>query len=232
MIESLYAPFQKWSDKGSVYLISDTHFGEKHQYGNAYDTISDDERIEIINAKVTKNDTLIHLGDVGDISYIPKIKVGHKVLILGNHDHGARYYQMRYSFIDTYETNEEALTAVKNKEINWITYDYQKPAYMGWKRNNLFDEVYEGPLVISKKIILSHEPIFIKGMLNIHGHDHSNFANMNKTEPLLGDQINICGNLTEFIPISLKEIIKSGRLNRFPSIHRIAIDNQKQRTLL
>ena len=28
MIETLYKPFQKWSEKGSVYLISDTHFDD------------------------------------------------------------------------------------------------------------------------------------------------------------------------------------------------------------
>lgn len=39
----------------------------------------------------------------------------------------------------------------------------------------LFDEIYDGPLLIAKKILLSHEPIYgLPWCLNIHGHDHSN----------------------------------------------------------
>lgn len=86
MIKTLYPIFRHWSEKGSVYLISDTHFGDA-----ACKLIDEcwptpEEYIKHVNSIVTKNDTLIHLGDVGDTEWIKKIKAGHKVLILGNHD--------------------------------------------------------------------------------------------------------------------------------------------------
>ena len=40
---------------------------------------------------------------------------------------------------------------------------------------DLFSKVYAGPLFISDKILLSHEPVFgLTWCLNIHGHDHNN----------------------------------------------------------
>lgn len=47
-----------------------------------------------------KNDTIIHLGDVGDPKWMNLIK-GHKVLILGNHDYGASYYEPYFDEIYT-----------------------------------------------------------------------------------------------------------------------------------
>ena len=35
----------------------------------------------------------------------------------------------------------------------------------------LFDEIYDGPLLIAEKILLSHEPVYgLPWCLNIHGH--------------------------------------------------------------
>ena len=44
------------------------------------------------------------------------------------------------------------------------------------KYEDYFDEIYSGPLIISEKIILSHEPGEVPWALNIHGHDHGNSA--------------------------------------------------------
>lgn len=86
MIKSLYPLFQKWCEKGSIYIISDTHFEDfdcKYMDANWLDP---EIHLNIINKRVHKLDTLIHLGDVGNPEYIDKIKVAHKVLITGNHD--------------------------------------------------------------------------------------------------------------------------------------------------
>ena len=56
-------------------------------------TISDDKLVNRINSKVSKNDTLVLLGDVGDLSFVKKLKAGYKVLILGNHERGASNYK-------------------------------------------------------------------------------------------------------------------------------------------
>ena len=84
MIKTLYKPFQKWSEKGSVYLISDTHFDDSDRPFMGYN-ISEKEQLYLIKENCHKNDTLIHLGDVGNPEYMKNIK-SHKVLLMGNHD--------------------------------------------------------------------------------------------------------------------------------------------------
>ena len=84
MIKSLYPQFQKWSEKGSIYIVSDTHFKDSDCKFMDPKWISPREHIERLSF-VTKNDTLIHLGDVGDPKYLDELKC-YKVLITGNHD--------------------------------------------------------------------------------------------------------------------------------------------------
>lgn len=84
--------------------------------------------------------------------------------------------------------------------------------------NHLFDEVYEGALCISEKIILSHEPIDIPFMLNVHGHDHSNWTFQDN------NHWNLCAENIGYTPVSIREIIESGRLKNIDSIHRVTID--------
>lgn len=87
MIQSLYEPFKHWSDGGSVWLISDPHFDDdddtKLMNPNWIDV---DEHIKIINDMVRKNDTLICLGDCGNLERFNDIKCKNRVLIKGNHD--------------------------------------------------------------------------------------------------------------------------------------------------
>ena len=91
MIKSLYPVFQPWSDNCSVLLISDTHFDDKDCLYMDPFWIKSDEQVKLINQTINKNDTFIHLGDVGDPKYIPKIHAKHKILLLGNHDRRADY---------------------------------------------------------------------------------------------------------------------------------------------
>lgn len=86
MIDSLYPIFQHWSEKGSVWIISDTHFGD-----NCCKTIDSnwpfpELAIDIIKKHVHKCDTLVHLGDVGCRADVLASVKAHKVLIAGNHD--------------------------------------------------------------------------------------------------------------------------------------------------
>ena len=88
-----------------------------------------------------------------------------------------------------------------------------------WYRDNkLFDEVYTGPLFISDKILLSHEPIDFPYALNIHGHDHNNKDFVDNTH------LNVCAELIDYTSVSLKSIIESGMLKNIDSIHRVTID--------
>lgn len=177
MIKSLYPIFQKWSEKGSVYIISDLHFEDADCKLMDPNWISPEAHIDLINSMAHKNDTLIVLGDVGNVELVKKLKAGYKVLICGNHDAGVENY----------------------KEI--------------------FDEVYSGPLMISEKIILSHEPIEgLNWCFNIHGHDHNKYNKGNKYH------LNMASNVCGYKPISLGDLIKSGALAHIDSIHRITID--------
>lgn len=182
MIKTLYPCFQHWSKKGSVYLISDTHFGEIDRKIMGY-SISEEEQFHILKETCHKNDTLIHFGDVGDLSYIKRLKC-YKVLIMGNHDQSIK------------------------------------------KMEEVFNEVYSGPLWIGQKLVLSHEPIVIEdthfGMpvaFNIHGHDHGKNFWDNQYH------LNICQNVYGYMPLNLNQFIKNGYLKRIKDIHRLTIDN-------
>ena len=182
MIPSLYPCFQHWAEKGSIYLVSDTHFEDSDRELMKY-FISNEDQWYILNNTCHKNDTLVHLGDVGNLEYIKRLKC-RKVLIMGNHD----------------------------KSIE--------------KMEKVFDEVYGGPLWITQKLVLSHEPICLEAGItkepiafNIHGHDHSG-------ESYNDDyHLNIAQNIYGFYPLNLKSFIKEGFLKNIKSIHRATIDN-------
>lgn len=91
MIEALYKPFQKWSEVGTVWIYSDPHFGDKELAAGIKDRPTAEEQVKMINAKVGRKDTLIILGDIGDIEYAKQLR-GYKVLICGNHDVGHTKY--------------------------------------------------------------------------------------------------------------------------------------------
>ena len=93
MIKGLYNSFaERWYRGGSVWFYSDPHFGDEEMKYLRKNYISDDEQVKRINAKLGKNDTIIFLGDIGDTSFIKKIK-GYKVLVMGNHDAGRSNYE-------------------------------------------------------------------------------------------------------------------------------------------
>lgn len=180
MIDSLYPCFKHWSNKGSVYIIGDTHFDDSDRIFMGY-TYTENMQISILKAVCTKNDTLIHLGDVGNPKYLNELKC-YKVLIMGNHDQSIK--EMR----------------------------------------KYFDEVYSGPLWISKKLVLSHEPLITQTwetaqtiVFNIHGHDHDGTKRY--------FHLNLAQNVYGYMPLNLNQFIRSGKLKKINDIHRATIDN-------
>lgn len=184
MITSLYSCFQHWSKKGSVYIVSDTHFDDIDRGIMGY-TISNLDQFQILKKTIHKNDTLIHLGDVGNPRYFLDLKC-YKILIKGNHDQNL-------------------------KSIPKVITDSQ---YTKWE--DFFDEVYNGPLVIAPKIILSHEPIDVTWGINIHGHDHSGKTDMY--------HINLAPPNAGYQPFNLGEAIKEGCFANIEDIHRLTIN--------
>lgn len=207
MVKGLYDIFKCWFNdgKGYVWFYSDPHFSDvecyKLRFPDRFNKDKDDSelvkefddmQISNINSKVGRFGTIVILGDVGNIECVKKLK-GRKVLILGNHDAGETIYKRNIV-----------------TESNVL------------QDNKLFDEVYTGMLTISDKIILSHEPVNVPFMYNVHGHDHSH----NTTDDT---HLNVIAEALNYTPISLKEIINSGKLKNIENIHRNTIDFATER---
>lgn len=232
MLPQLYEKFQFWSSKGSVWLYSDPHFGDEDCLIMDSCWPSPEEQITKINTKVHKNDTLIILGDIGDTSYIPKLKANYKVLVAGNHDLGLSNYKrkkiQRIYDAENYKPHEGKLRAELRKEFPTAdiyiskSYEFHSPfiRYNVTIDNRMFDEVYGGPLFIGEKILLSHEPIDLPFALNIHGHSHAMTGGFSEDK----SKFNVCSNCISYEPQSLNEIIKSGGLKSRETIHRLTID--------
>ena len=231
MVTGLYNIFNTLWGMQTIWLYSDPHFGETEEESGLVNKPTDAEQVQRINSKVGRKDTIIFLGDIGDPSWLKDIR-GYKVLITGNHDTGISNYQrvrFQRSFdADEWQKDEVYLKMKQEYPDHCVTvekfYDFRRP-YTKWVAtmdNQLCDEVYSGPLTIGPKLILSHEPIEIDGMFNIHGHVHSVALSTDR-------DMNICSMNTNYIPVNLNQLMKHGLTSKVDSIHRITIDNATAR---
>lgn len=229
MVPMLYEPFQHWAENGSVYIYSDPHFDDADCQLMDANWPAPGEQVKKINSIVHKCDTLIILGDIGDTSWVTKLKAGYKVLIAGNHDSGRTKYlrrQARGSFpIKDFTCVKELKNILAENFPDTRARVYAgKMNYMVEMDNHLFDEVYEGPLFITPKICLSHEPIDLGFGLNIHGHKHDLAGGGYDT-----NHYNVCSNTIDYTPVNLAKLIKDGYVSRAEDIHRLTIDNAVER---
>ncbi len=225
-IPGIYPQFQHWC-KNTLWFYSDPHFGDKDLAKSIKKRPSDAEHIAKINSKVGKKDTLVILGDVGDIECVRQLR-GYKVLIMGNHDLGRSNYE-RQIIEEIYDQDEysrdEVIVDMTKKYPGWhiwVTEQWEFHApFQRWVAhadNRLFDEVYEGALIIGEKIILTHEPVEIPWLWNFHGHDHSGAFRPNHT--------NVCSDACGYTPMQINEFIKKfGISSKITSIHRMTIDD-------
>ena len=246
MLPQLYESFQRLSDGGTVWLYSDPHFDDADCKAISAEWPSPEEQIAKINKKVHKGDTLIILGDIGNPEYIKRIKAGYKVLIAGNHDAGLTNYKKTITHeireivvkYTTEEQYEKDIIIMRKSFYKYLCekypyakiniqerYEFHSPFHFfdATIDDNLFDEVYGGPLFIGEKILLSHEPIDIPFGLCIHGHCHSAKGLYDG-----GNKFNVCSNTVGFEPQNLSEIIKAGFLKRVETIHRLTIDKASE----
>lgn len=86
----------------------------------------------------------------------------------------------------------------------------------------IFDETYGGPLIVSEKLILSHEPINVDWAFNIHGHVHTQGE-------LKRNELNVCSDVINYTPVNLNQFFKSGALAHIESIHRHTINKATKR---
>lgn len=230
-IAGLYKAFDHWHQEGTLWIISDTHFGDADIRRGFPDRPTDDELVKRINSCVGRKDTLIMLGDVGDVSYVKQLRAKHKVLIMGNHDCGRTLYERKHEvkvFDKNFFQKDEVLLEMKrlypNCQYNISEgYDFHSPFeyWEGIADNMLFDEVYEGALIIGEKFILSHEPVELPWALNFHGHDHQGGPHKNS--------VNCCCDVIGYKPINMNQIMKQGLAARIDTIHRETIDKATKR---
>lgn len=230
-ISGMYDLFnEKWC-KQTIWLVSDTHFGDEELRAGLPNRPSDEELVKIINSKVGKKDTLIHLGDVGDIEYVKQLK-GYKVLICGNHDAGATNYKRQVitqQFFKSQYTKQQALDLTKTLFPGY-RYSIDESNEIVWEitaDNQLFDEVYTGPLMIGEKLLLSHEPIDIEWAMNLHGHDHAGTGRKNHLNCCVDASMKQFG--IPFEPINMNQIMKTGLLSKTESIHRLTINTATEK---
>lgn len=69
--------------------------------------------------------------------------------------------------------------------------------------NNFFEEVYDSPVFVNRRVVISHHPIPVeKGILNVHGHTH--MINLKSDQHL-----NACPEHFEYKPIGFAKEIMS-----------------------
>ena len=227
-IAGLYKTFDHWHQEGTLWIISDTHFGDADIRHGFPDRPADAELVKRINSYVGRKDTLIILGDVGDISYVKQLRAKYKILIMGNHDCGRTNYERQVItqlFSKDLYTKEQVLDLMKTMYPNCrysIEERKQLDSFFEVSADNmLFDEVYEGALIIGEKFILSHEPVELPWALNFHGHDHQGGFHKNS--------INCCCDVIDYKPINMNQIMKQGLAAQIDTIHRETIDKATKR---
>ena len=171
------------------------------------------------------------LGDVGDVSYVKQLRAKYKILIMGNHDCGRTLYERKLEtkiFNKDFFQKDEAL-AEMTRMYPGCRYTISEGCqfhipFEYWEvvaDNMLFDEVYEGALMIGEKFILSHEPVELPWALNFHGHDHQGGFHKNS--------VNCCCDVIGYKPINMNQIMKQGLAARIDTIHRETIDKATKR---
>ena len=220
-IQGLYKIFDHWHQEGTLWVFSDPHFGDNELTTGIHNRPSAAEIAQRINVKCGRKDTLICLGDVGDVEYVKLLRAKRKILICGNHDAGRTNYERQVitqQFFKSQYTKQQVLDLTKTLFPN-CKYSIDESDEIVWEitaDNMLFDEVYEGPLMIAEKLILSHEPVDVPWAYNLHGHDHKGHKRKNHT--------NVCVDVTGYQPINMNQWMKSGAMAHVETIHRDTID--------
>lgn len=232
MLAGIYDSFQHWGEKHqTVWIYSDPHFNDDELAGGIKGRPSAEEQVKRINAKCGRRDCLIILGDVGDIEYVRQLRAEYKVLIMGNHDAGSTNYkrQVIHEVYDQDEyTKEQVIAEMQALYPGWKlsiheAYEFHSPfkRWNAYADNMLFDEVYEGALIVGEKLIFSHEPVEIPWLFNIHGHDHAGKKRVN--------HLNVCSDVIGWEPVNLNQFLKGGFTSKIQTIHRETIDKATEK---
>lgn len=216
MYKQLYSTFQHWANTGRIFFYSDPHFTDEQLYKHRFSELFKKESINkvLLENILGKDQAESIYTEENIIAALDKIQINNInaevtkndcLVILG--DIG----------------NTEPIKSLRAGYKVLLTGNHDKGTsnYLKTETENLFDEVYEGPLFISEKILLSHEPVDFPFALNIHGHTHDLFY--------ISRGINCSAEHLDYKPISLDDILKSGKLKDIKDIHRQTIDKATER---
>ena len=228
-IAGLYKMFDHWHAEGTLWIYSDPHFNDP-DLKRGINRPDAEELVKLINSKCGRKDTLIILGDIVDIEPVKQIRAKRKILIMGNHDAGRTNYERviaheRFEFDRCEEGVRDAMARLYPNCRYSVEEGHGFQAPFEWwdayADNQLFDEVYEGPVMIGEKLILSHEPVDVPWAFNIHGHDHAGAKRKN--------HLNVCADVIGYIPVNMNQFMKSGAMAHVETIHRDTIDKATER---
>lgn len=209
MDKHLYDIFaEKWqSDNKQVFFYSDTHFGDLEcytkrgqlalnlvAYGNTSEIVSEIAKFfQNYSNKIISAEDYVKFFDELQIKNINK-RCGKASTFVCLGDVG----------------NIECVKKLRPRYKVLIlgNHDAGKTIY-----EQVFNEVYDGELLISSKLLLSHVPVFNTNKINLHGHDHCSV-----------DQFNMAAESIGYVPVSLNEIVATGKLKTVDSLNRKAID--------
>lgn len=217
-----------WQDLQTCWIISDTHFGDEDLCQGISNRPSDEDIVKSINSKVGRKDLLLLLGDVGNVEFVKKIRAQRKILIMGNHDAGRTNYERVVGDYccdkDKWLTKEKVLANAKIAHPGCeIRISETENSWVVFYDNRLFDEVYEGPLMIAEKLILSHEPVNVPWAFNIHGHIHDTRHKNNS------NHFCVTADIINYTPVNMNQWMKSGAMAKVETIHRETIDKATER---
>ena len=221
-IAGLYKMFDHWHAEGTLWIYSDPHFNDP-DLKKGINRPDAEELVKLINSKCGRKDTLIILGDIVDIEPVKQIRAKRKILVMGNHDAGRTNYERQVitqQFFKKHYTKEQVLDLTKGLFPNY-RYSIDESDEIVWEitaDNLLFDEVFEGPVMLGEKLILSHEPVDVPWAFNIHGHIHDSKHKNDKRH------FNVCADVIGYTPVNMNQFMKSGALAHIETIHRDTID--------
>lgn len=98
--------------------------------------------------------------------------------------------------------NFEKVKLLNGRKILILGNHDPSKAYIEKHYPNLFEKIYSHPVYLSKRIVLSHEPIIVgDDILNVHGHLHGSLLD-------LPNYYNVSAREIQYMPVSKKAIDK------------------------
>lgn len=113
--------------------------------------------------------------------------------------------------------------------LSELNFDFHSP-FVYWVAhydNRLFDEVYEGPIMLNPRLEASHEDEDLSTQphkFNIHGHRHELSHDYGDRQHL-----NMCAEALGYKPYCLSSHLRDGLLKDIPDIHRVTVGHAVER---